>query len=270
MLSTTGDNVDQQSSHRVYLIKNDHGEYIMIERQEKIRRILSENNYVSVHKLAKMLCVSEPTVRRELAAMEKEMVVKRTYGGVMVNSDATYIPIVVRDTMAIKSKRIVASKAADMIKEGMVIFIDSSSTAKCITEYLHENLKVTIVTNSYDLCVSLVKLHIKAFCVGGYIDEADHAMRGSFATDFISHFCFDMAFFSCTALSNEGMLSGASLDGVTFLKTLLLHSQKNVLLCTKEKIGKEKPFLICSLHDIDTIITDGELPAQLISMIHKE
>lgn len=238
-----------------------------MQREEQILSMLTENRYLSVHKLAKLLNVSEPTVRRAVAEMEKKMLVKRTYGGVMSISDSDYVPIAVRDKIARKSKQIIAARAVEMIRDGMVIFLDSSSTAKCIAEYLHEGMKITVVTNSCDLCEALVRLHIRAFCVGGYIDEADHAIRGPFATEFISRFMFDIAFFSCTALSGSGVMSGATLDGVTFLRALLPHTRKSVLLCTPEKIGREKPYLIGSLREIDAVLTDGPLPEALQEMV---
>lgn len=241
----------------------------MVERQKQILDILSRYGYISVHKLAKILCVSEPTARREIAVMEKNALVRRTYGGVMKAMEFDYIPIDVRDTIDKKNKRIIAEKASKLIKGGMVIFIDSSSTAKCLLEFLHEDMNITVVTNSYDLCEKLAKSHIKSFCSGGYIDAADHAMRGPFAIEFIQHFRFDIAFFSCSALSSDGMLCGASIEGVSFIRALLPHSSHKVLLCSSEKFGKEKAYLICSVDEIDEIISDKELPDNIQSLIKK-
>ena len=46
------------------------------ERLEKILQILKEKNSASVHLLAKQLFVSEPTVRRDLAELEKQGKIK--------------------------------------------------------------------------------------------------------------------------------------------------------------------------------------------------
>lgn len=238
-----------------------------MQREEIILNLLNENRYLSVHKLAKVLNVSEPTARRSIAEMEKKKLVKRTYGGVMSISGSDYVPVIIREKIARKSKQIIAAQAAEMIRDGMVIFLDSSSTAKCVAEYLHEAMKITVVTNSCDLCEVLVRQHIRTFCVGGYVNEAEHAICGPFATEFISHFMFDIAFFSCMALSDSGVLSGATLDGVTFLRALLPHAKTRVLLCIPEKIGQERPYLICSLQEIDRVLTDGPLPENLQAMV---
>ena len=51
------------------------------DRQKEIVGILRETGHVSIHKLAQLVHVSEPTLRRDLVQMEKQGLVRRTYGG---------------------------------------------------------------------------------------------------------------------------------------------------------------------------------------------
>ena len=55
-----------------------------IERQEKILEILRREKSCSVAELAKLLCFSEATIRRDLNALDKEMKVRKTFGGAII------------------------------------------------------------------------------------------------------------------------------------------------------------------------------------------
>ena len=55
-----------------------------LERQEEIMQILESKRSVSVAKLADLLYVSAPTVRRDLTILEEQGKVHRTHGGVVL------------------------------------------------------------------------------------------------------------------------------------------------------------------------------------------
>ena len=61
------------------------------ERQDKIIELLKKRENASVHFLSKELYVSEPTIRRDLAQLEAEGKIKRTFGGAVL-TDATSAP----------------------------------------------------------------------------------------------------------------------------------------------------------------------------------
>ena len=59
-----------------------------VEREKQILEILLKEKKVSVQQLAKVLYVSEPSVRRDLQSLEKQSLIKRVHGGAVLEETA--------------------------------------------------------------------------------------------------------------------------------------------------------------------------------------
>ena len=55
-----------------------------IEREKQILEVLLKEKRVTVRQLAKRLFISEPSVRRDLARLEKQNLIKRVHGGAVL------------------------------------------------------------------------------------------------------------------------------------------------------------------------------------------
>lgn len=240
------------------------------DRQQKILQILKESGHVSIHKLAQLVHVSEPTMRRDLTQMEKQGLVRRTYGGAALPDIIHDMPVVMRKEDNASAKRRIAADAVKLLRKGSTIFIDSASTVQNMIRLLSEEQDVTVVTNSVSACQRLIELRIKTYCVGGLVDAGDEAMRGKYAEDFIRSIQIDQAFFSCSSLTEDGRLGGHNEHAVSFLQTLLQHSTQRVFLCTHNKIGRSCMHTLCTLCDIDAVICDQPLPEHLKKMVGKK
>ena len=86
---------------------------LIINRQQQILDILKRERSVSVPQLAKELFASEPTIRRDLAYLEKQGFLKRVYGGaVLGGAPDREIPYEVRTGEQEDAKAIIARRAA--------------------------------------------------------------------------------------------------------------------------------------------------------------
>ena len=100
-----------------------------LERHEEIMNLLEDKKSISVVKLAELLHVSLPTIRRDLSILEEHGKVHRTHGGVVLRrTSEAEIPLMFREDQNSQAKRIIAQKAAPLIHDGDVIFLDASST----------------------------------------------------------------------------------------------------------------------------------------------
>lgn len=237
------------------------------DRQQQILKILADSGHVNVHRLAQMIHVSEPTLRRDLTQMEKNGLIRRTYGGAVLTEHTADAPLQVRREDHTASKKRIAAQAVSMITPGSVVFVDSSSTALYMLDYFSDKQKITVVTNSISACQKLIDKRIRTYCVGGLIDGHDNALRGKYATAFIRSMHIDQAFFSCSGLSREGLLTGHNENAVAFLQALLEHSAQRIFLCTYNKLNQAFPHVLCELQDVDEAICDEPLPDHLRSMV---
>ncbi len=225
------------------------------ERHEKIIEILEKRNIATVHYLAAELHVSEPTIRRDLSLLERENKINRTFGGAVLNrAQDKEVPLVLREQESRQNKEQLAERAAELISDGDIIFLDASSTVAEIIKYLPRFRDLTIITNSPKNSQRLAELKIRSFSTGGLLLENSVAYVGDMAKRTAEGFNADLFFFSCRGLSEMGELTDSSIEETEIRKTMMKQSKKNVFICSDDKIGKKYMYNLCTYKDIDCII----------------
>ncbi len=231
------------------------------ERLLKICEILEKERFATVEKLSEMLYFSRPTIRRDLALLEKEGRIKRSHGGAMIRTDAdTDTPIGYRHGKKHNEKLKMCREAVKLVKPNNVIFIDGSTTAQSIAHYLPENMSLTVVTNSIAVSDILSKKSIRTYCTGGRLIPESRAFAGSMAENFIRGFSADIMFFSSSALANDGKICDWSEAETSLRRVMLENSRMKVFMCDETKFGKQSVFVLGTLSEVDIIITDKALP----------
>ena len=228
------------------------------ERREQILNILEKKKSVSVAELANTLYVSAPTMRRDLDLLEKEGKVQRTHGGVLLRrSQDSEIPLFMRQEQNNLSKADIAKKAVQYVKNGDVIFMDASSTVCYLVPLLKNLEELTVITNSPKTSVLLGEAGIKNYCTGGLLLRHSIAYVGSDAERFIVGFNADVFFFSSRGITEDGKICDSSESEASIRKVMLKNADRSYYLADSSKKGKKYPFNICSLQDIEGLISDN-------------
>ena len=223
--------------------------------------ILEKKKSISVKQLAQLLYVSQPTVRRDLESLSQQGKLQRTHGGVVLRktSDAE-IPLMYREDQNNEAKRIIAEKAATLIHEGDVIFLDASSTVSYLVPYLKKFRDLLVITNSPKTSIRLGEHGIKNYCTGGLLLMHSIAYVGSETEKFISGINADLFFFSSRGYTENGMITDSSGRETAVKKAMLQNAAKSYYLCDSSKRDKKYAFNVCSVNDIAGIITEIDTP----------
>lgn len=233
-------------------------------RHKEILDILNRNGAVSVRSLTKALFVSEATVRRDLAELEKAGALKRTFGGAMPIVDTNrQIPLFIREGMNSNAKSEICKRAAALVKEGNTIFIDGSSTAQYLVKYLSELKDIIVVTNSIKTAELMCKSNIKTYCTGGRLLENSLVCIGHEPLDFSSKVNLDICFLSCKGVDLDGTFSDTSEEETVIRKAFLGKSKKRVMLMTNNKVGSRYFHTLCHSSDIDFMFSDKDIPESI-------
>ena len=125
-----------------------------LEQQQELMARLSIMQKLSLAEAMEILNVSESTIRRIFAKMEKEGVAIRTHGGIQSASGAmTRYSFEYGTKTNIEKKTAIAREACKLLKNGDVIFCDTGTTTQCFCAELvcrikREGLNVKLYTNS--------------------------------------------------------------------------------------------------------------------------
>ena len=232
------------------------------ERMDEIMKILKKNHYVTVDYLVKEIKYSPASIRRDLTLLQKQGLITRSYGGVTYK-DANISPFRFRQHSMKSAKNAIAKKAASLVKNGDVIFLDGSSTTQYMGRFLVDKKGITVVTCNMLLADFLSEHGINTYCTGGKVVEYPGILGGDFMLEFLPKFNIDIAFFSSAAFNAKGQILSMGEGSVRKHRTYRNHSKQLVYLCGSDKFDTEGKLVSLTLHDIDYFISDQNLPKEL-------
>ena len=239
------------------------------ERQHRILEELKRNPEITVRELATLLCVSEPTVRRDFTELHRKGIITKIYGGAILNQGAAdrEIPFFIRENEKSTAKTEMGAKAAHMVEDGMVVMLDGSTSAYHLVPYLARKKDLIVITSGAKTAVALAEANVRTFCTGGQMLIHSFSYVGAEAEDFIRKINADILFFSCHGLSNSGLLTDRASEEVALRKVMFNSCAKKILLCDSSKFGKTYFYNLGHVRDVDGIISERELPVHIAEML---
>ena len=225
------------------------------ERQESILEYLKEHKRATVKTLAKILFVSEATLRRDLQELQTMGLVDRSHGGARLRENADEISIFFRLEKNAKEKEKVASKALPNIPFFRSLFIDASSTALALAERMDLSHK-TVVTNSLQTATQLAKQqNANIILLGGNLRYDASSVAGSWTNTLLNGFSFDLMICSCASVHQNEVFE-RSLDTKELKRSAFLRSKTRILLFDHTKWEEHGSFVNGNLADFDLVVTD--------------
>lgn len=236
-------------------------------KEQQILQLIS-NDCMTVKEISKRLFMSEATVRRKLIKLENQNLIIRTHGGAVLNLNQRIyknIPLYLRTSQLNEEKKLIAAKAVKLISDGDVLFVDSSSTALYLLSYLRSLKNITVCTNSLKAAMILAEMEISCVFLGGNVIPNEQACNSEETAEMIQRINADLFFFSCDALSLDGVLSDNSKHSCYLRSKYMKNAEKSVLLIDNTKLDKKYHYTLCTLGDIDYCICDKALPQEVIN-----
>lgn len=238
------------------------------ERSIQIIDYLKDHKTATVAELARILYVSEATIRRDLTEMQKLGQIERSHGGAILSEGSDELSIFIRQTKNAKEKMKAVSVALKHLPDFQTLFIDNSSTCLALAERMNFSRK-TVVTNGLQIAMH-VSNHDGATVIlpGGQISGHTSAVTGGMTLSALRDFRFDLALLSCSAVDSEGCYE-LSFDQMLIKRAAIERSKKCILIFDQTKVNEHSPYCTTSLDTYDAIVTDAEDEAlQQLRKIH--
>ena len=230
-------------------------------RREKIIEFLEKDGSVKAEALSRTLKVSTMTINRDLTLLEKEGLVKRTFGGTI---PAYHTSIIQSGNQRLKShpaeKTKMANKAAELIQSGDTVFIDGSTTSVFLAKRLKDFNKLTVVTNSLAIANELDgATGITLISTGGKYKSETMTWVGSYAELMLKDINVDKSFISSDGIHLKRGVSEIDIDNAAIKKTVVESSGEVVLMLDTSKFNKVFLAKIADLSQIGILITDKKI-----------
>ncbi|MGG3574273.1 DeoR/GlpR family DNA-binding transcription regulator [Bacillus gobiensis] len=232
------------------------------ERKQSILVELEDKGKVFVNFLAEQLGVTPETIRRDLASLEEQRLIKRVHGGaVPFRGERLEPPFEKKRKIRQQEKQRIGEAAAKCIESNDTIIIDVGTTTLELCHAIKDVENVTIVTNSLKAASALNdRLEKKAFSgkiiiLGGMLNTSQQSIKGSLTAQMLEAFRVDKAFISCGGIS-RGFVSDFDIEEIEISKMMMSITRESYLLADHSKINKEAFYLIGELSLFDWIISD--------------
>lgn len=234
-------------------------------RKKEILELLEKNQYMSVEELAKSVYASEPTIRRDLAQMEKDGLISRKRGGAsFISAEKMNFPFVFRNHANIDKKNYIASLATAYVNDGDSIFLDSSSTCYCLARHLTTFSNLRIVTHGIPaLQVLGKKSDIITDCVCGTYHPQRDDIYGYVACEYISTRHARLCFISCQGLNLTSGVTEYAIEDAAIKKAFHKYADKTILLIDSSKVNRASNYQIMEIKNLAAIVTDQPLPEEI-------
>ena len=230
------------------------------EREAAILEYLRDHKEASIPELCSALFVSELTMRRDLTKLNMPGKIIRTHGGAAHRKErGENLPLLMREKESPGAKTIMGKKCLELINDGDTIMVDGSSTSLALLHEICGKKSVIVITNSAKAPMVLAKTKAKAFVTGGEFAPDAYVYVGNYAEAFLRSFNADICFFSVRTLTPDGILTDNAIDENSIRRVMMAQSKKTVLMLNSEKIGKPCMNNLCTIDEVDLIVSEADI-----------
>jgi DeoR/GlpR family transcriptional regulator of sugar metabolism len=225
------------------------------ERHNHILQELALHQRVLVADLCKSLDVSIDTIRRDLKELEKKGKVVKVHGGA-VAPDFHY-PFQQHDVYAKQEKQQVATKALQLIKDGMTILAGGGTVMLELARLLPENLKGVFFTVSPLVALEVTqRSDVEVILLAGRLSRNSYICTGSSVISQLSEIKADLCFLGTNGLSVKEGVTESDWEVAQIKKAMIKSSEKTAVLCISEKLETTQKMLVCKLSQLDYLCTE--------------
>jgi DeoR/GlpR family transcriptional regulator of sugar metabolism len=240
-------------------------------RRKKILDILKQNDFVDLRHLSEQLEVSYMTIHRDIEELERTGEVSRVYGGVKISGGegktgegvsfpfklSTDLTIEERFNELIENKRMIAKKAASLVREGDIIGMDPSTTTLHMCAYIGD-MNITVFTTSLMVALQLSSSpRVKIILTGGLLRKPSMSLR-AFNPQFADlGIRLNKCFLSSKAISFRDGLTDLTIEEPESKRLLVGHSTETFVLVDHTKIGNAANYRVIDFSEMTAIITDS-------------
>ena len=234
-------------------------------RHREIIDLLQANGECSVEDLAQNFGVSTMTIRRDLTALAESGRVIRTHGGAAPAEAVMFeFQFLRRAKQNAAAKDRIGAAAAQLVRDGQSVLLDSGTTTLCIARHLRERHNLTVITTS--LPIASVLQHaagVQTLLLGGYVRREAPDLQGSLTESNIESLRADVAFIGADGIDENGTCYNTSLNVARLLVRMIRAARQVYVVADANKLGRIALASFGQLADFAGLITDAAGPTPI-------
>jgi DeoR family transcriptional regulator of aga operon len=243
------------------------------ERREQIIQRLRAQGSVQVNDLSHLYGVSTVTIRNDLAFLEKQGIAVRAYGGALIcEGNVPGVEPSVEDKSSLNTavKRSIAKVAAELVKPGHRIILDSGTTTFEIARMLRQHTDVIAMTNGMNVANALLEAEgVELLMTGGHLRRQSQSFYGDQAEQSLQNYHFDLLFLGVDAIDLDRGVSTHNEDEARLNRRMCEVAERIIVVTDSSKFNRSSLHKIIDTQRIDMIIVDEGIPAESLDGLRK-
>lgn len=233
------------------------------QRQALIKSRLQQHGRVLCMQLATELAVSEHTIRRDLQELANQGLCKKVYGGA-VSTAPLVGDLSDRIQHSGEDKARLGQAAAQLLRDGSCVFIDSGSTNMAIAKAVSMQQRLTFVTHAAEIAVELLKRPLcDVILLGGKLNKHLGASVGPGTIRQLETMYFDQCLLGVCALDAVEGVTAFDFDDAEFKRAIVRQSSEVLIALTADKLGTVAKHKVMPCEGIATLLLDGAADTKL-------
>jgi DeoR/GlpR family transcriptional regulator of sugar metabolism len=235
--------------------------------------ILRDQPGIRVPDLARILDVSEGTIRNDMNALSDTGQLTRVWGGaVPVGGEkaATITAYTARARMNLSIKQVIARAAAKLVSDGDSVLLDASTTVFYMADFLKERQNLTVVTNGIEVGRELAKNPTNmVMLLGGILRPDGTAITRPSNDVSLKELYIKTAFVSASGFSIEAGLTEVDFQEAQFKRAMIASASMVVALLDSSKFGKVDLTPFARIDQVGQIFTDTQTAPEWIEKLRR-
>jgi DeoR/GlpR family transcriptional regulator of sugar metabolism len=226
-------------------------------RRREIEQLVLQRGTVSIADLAKAFKVSPMTVHRDLAELEQLGVITRFRGGASAQPSGIFeSSLRYRLSAMPEEKAALGLAAASLIRPGMSVLLDASTTTLAVVPHLAELAPLTVVTNQLEILqMTTVMEGVRVISLGGEYLRSENCFVGIQCVENLRSLHVDLAFMAVTAVAG-GEVFDLGAEIILIKRAMMACCERSVLLVDHSKFRAKALLRLARLDEFGLVITD--------------
>lgn len=227
-------------------------------RADAVLNELSRTGRVLVADISKHLDVSPATIRRDLQDLERQNLLRRVHGGAVPQNPSAEVPLPYKGVRRQPEKLRIAKAAVNLLGEASIVGFTGGTTTAAVARLIGDRPGFTMVTTGLNIASELVDSpRLRVIIAGGEVRGVSLEVVGPIARQTLSQFQVDIAFIGVDGLSPTGC-TGYDQLGSEADATMIENARRVIVVADSSKLGRIASSTICSIDQVDVLITDSE------------
>jgi DeoR family glycerol-3-phosphate regulon repressor len=236
-------------------------------RQLEIVRLARDGGHVDVLTLAAYFDVTPQTIRKDLNELCDTRVLNRVHGGAIYPSSVANFAQETRRQVAPEAKRRIGQRAAERIEPNRSVMLNIGTTTEQVAHALKNHAGLMVVTNSIAVASILMDAPgADVALAGGMVRKTDGGIMGEATVEFVRQFRVDYAVIGCSGIDADGTLLDFDFREVQVSRAIIAAARRTIVVADAIKFERVAPVRIGHLTDMDVLITDRPLPADVAAI----